>query len=340
MRGLLWKRVKVVDQDRQAMIDQTARKDLNLTYALATLRTDDGPVPAVRLGAYFYRLTEIAPRLAFDSARGLLDIFAQWDVAEPAIEQGIADTAGARPTPIAHEGKAAFLPPVPNPSKILCVGANYHDHLKKDFDITDFDKAKQDVLYFMKHTQTLIGAGGKVRYPTQSQKLDWELELVVVIGKRCRRVSAEEALDHVAGYSIGIDLSARDWQFNPRHTKQFDLLTGKSFDDSAPCGPCVTPTKFMPLDDTSIQLWVNDDLKQDSNTKFMIWSVAELISDLSQHMTLEPGDLLYTGSPAGVGIASGTFLKVGDRVTATIEGIGRLDVEIVEDPDAARFPGR
>jgi len=329
-----------MDQGRQDMTELTARKDFYVTYALATLRTDSGPLPAVRLGSHYYRLADIAPELSFDPARGLLDIFAQWDVAEAAIEQGVAATESVLPTAVVHEDNATFLPPVLHPSKILCVGANYHDHLKKDFDINDFDKAKQDVLYFMKHPQALIGAGGKVRYPTQSRKLDWELELVVVVGKRCRRVSAAEALDHVAGYSIGIDLSARDWQFNPRHTKQFDLLTGKSFDDSAPCGPCVTPAKFVPLDDTSIQLWVNNDLKQDSNTKFMIWSVAELISDLSQHMTLEPGDLLYTGSPAGVGIASGTFLDVGDRVTATIEGIGRLDIEIVEDPDAARFPGR
>ncbi|WP_066826377.1 fumarylacetoacetate hydrolase family protein [Sphingomonas mali] len=311
-----------------------------MTYALATLRTDNGPTPAVRIGSHYYRLVQVAPGLELDAASTLGDVFARWEEAEPLIEAGVAKlAAGHGPAPMADEATASFLPPIQRPSKILCVGANYHDHLKADFDINDFDKSKQDVLYFMKHPGALVGSGQEVRYPSQSTKLDWELELVVVFGKRCRRVTVEEALDHVAGYTIGIDLSARDWQFNPRHTKQFDLLTGKSFDDSAPCGPTIVPARFVDLDDTPLKLWVNDALKQDSNTRFMIWSVAELVADLSQHITMEPGDLLYTGSPAGVGIATGTFLKVGDHVKAEIGAMGRLEIEIAEDPDRSRIPG-
>jgi 2,4-didehydro-3-deoxy-L-rhamnonate hydrolase len=158
-----------------------------------------------------------------------------------------------------------------------------------------------------------------------------------VIAKRGRRIPAEDALSYVGGYAVGLDLTARDLQFNKRQRRQFDLFGGKSFDDSAPLGPVVVPAEFVDPENLGLKLWVNDELKQDSHTREMIWSIAEQISELSQHITLEPGDLLFTGSPAGIGYPQKTFLQVGDRVDAEITGLGRLSVEIIEDPDAARM---
>jgi 2-keto-4-pentenoate hydratase/2-oxohepta-3-ene-1,7-dioic acid hydratase in catechol pathway len=201
--------------------------------------------------------------------------------------------------------------------------------------VHDFDKSKYDILYFLKHSRAVVGAASGVRFPSQSRELDWEVELVVVFGKRARRVSVADALQYVAGYAIGLDLSARDWQMNPRHFKQFDLLAGKSFDDSSPLGPMIVPAEFVDPVNLSIRLWVNDELKQESSTSEMIWSIPEQIAQLSQHMTLEAGDVLYTGSPAGIGLVKRTFLKSGDRVAAEISGLGRLSIEITPDPDAA-----
>ena len=163
-----------------------------------------------------------------------------------------------------------------------------------------------------------------MRYPAQSEKFDWEGELAAVIGKRARRVSPAEALDYVAGYAVGIDLSARDWQFHPKHLVKFDLFGGKGFDDSCPFGPKITPAQFVQHDRLQLKLWVNGDLKQNANTSDMIWSLGEQVSAISDHVTLEPGDVILTGTPAGVGLASRTFLKIGDKVDAEIEGLGRL----------------
>jgi 2-keto-4-pentenoate hydratase/2-oxohepta-3-ene-1,7-dioic acid hydratase in catechol pathway len=130
---------------------------------------------------------------------------------------------------------------------------------------------------------------------------------------------------------VGIDLSARDWQFHPKHLVKFDLFGGKSFGDSCPLGPKITPARFVQHDHLQLKLWVNGELKQNANMSDMIWSLAEQISAISDHVTLEPGDVILTGTPSGVGLASGTFLKVGDTVEAEIDGLGRLSVEIVPD---------
>jgi 2-keto-4-pentenoate hydratase/2-oxohepta-3-ene-1,7-dioic acid hydratase in catechol pathway len=149
-------------------------------------------------------------------------------------------------------------------------------------------------------------------------------------------VSEADAMAGVAGYAVGIDLSARDWQMNPRHPWKFDLFTGKSFDDSCPLGPKIVPARFVDPGALHLQLRVNGEVKQDARSDDMIWSVAELVSVLSEHVTLEPGDVLLTGTPAGVGMASGTYLRVGDRVEATISGLGTLSVVVVADEGTQR----
>jgi len=223
------------------------------------------------------------------------------------------------------------------PNKVICTGANYHDHMKKDGGHTDFTKETKIPVFFLKPpTTTLVGQGKSVRYPVQSHKFDYELELAFVVGKRGRRIGLEEAMDYVAGYTIGIDLSARDWQRHPKHLVKFDLFGGKAFDNSCPLGPAIVPARFVHEDNLQLQLRLNGELKQNASTKDMIWSIAEQIASISEHVTLEPGDVILTGTPAGVGLGTGIWTKVGDSLDAEITGLGSLHVEIVEDHSDAQ----
>ena len=312
-----------------------------MTFALATIRHDERPTPALEVSGRWYALAALAPELLEPNpSRGLINVFEHWSEREPVlvglaeeIASGGAPAAALSPAPLPDQ----FLTPLQYPGKVVLMGANYADHMAKDAP-TLGAKTKEEsipVLFFKPPTTTLVGCGKSVRYPVQSEKFDWEGELGAVIGRRARRVGVAEALDHVAGYAVGIDLSARDWQFHPKHLVKFDLFGGKGFDDSCPFGPKITPARFVRHDRLWLKLWVNGDLKQDSNTSHMIWSLAEQISAMSEHVTLEPGDVILTGTPAGVGFASNTFLHVGDTVEAEIEGLGRLVVEIVPDQPIA-----
>jgi 2-keto-4-pentenoate hydratase/2-oxohepta-3-ene-1,7-dioic acid hydratase in catechol pathway len=238
-----------------------------------------------------------------------------------------------------HDGAIAlapawddFMTPLQYPNKLVLGGANYYEHMHKDAKMPDFRKENAIPVFFLKPpTTSLVGSGKTVRYPTQSKKFDWEVELAVVIGKRARRISEANALSVVAGYAVGIDLSARDWQFHPKHPFKFDLFGGKAFDDSCPVGPKIVPARFVDSGNLRISLSVNGEMKQDANTSDMIWSVAEEIASISQHMMLEPGDIVLTGTPAGVGMATNTYLKTGDKIDAEIEGLGKLSVEVIPD---------
>ena len=313
-----------------------------MTFALATIRHNGQPTPAMEIGAHWYALAEVAPKLLEPSpARGLINVFEHWTESEPVLDE-VAYGIGSGQVPATPLTPAPspddFLTPLQFPSKVVLMGANYADHMAKDAPSLSAKKKEDSipVLFFKPPTTTLVGCGKSVRYPAQSDKFDWEGELGAVIGKRARRVSVDEALDYVAGYAVGIDLSARDWQFHPKHLVKFDLFGGKGFDDSCPFGPKITPARFVQHNRLSLKLWVNGDLKQNSNTSNMIWSLAEQISAMSDHVTLEPGDVILTGTPAGVGLGSNTFLHVGDKVEAEIEGLGRLSVEIVPDQPFAR----
>lgn len=307
-----------------------------MKFTLAALRQESGILPVIEVSGKYYRISDIAPELIRNPERGILDLLEAWESAEAVLVDRVATLSTSGVLPIADPATADFAAPILYPSKVICTGTNYYDHLRKDMGIMDFDKSNHNILYFMKHQRAVVGCGPSVRHPSQSQMLDWEVELVVVIGKRGRRISQAAAMDHIAGYAIGIDLSARDWQLNPRHLKKFDLLAGKSFDDSAPLGPLMVPARFVDPNDLTLKLSVNGKVRQDSHVREMIWSISEQISELSQHMTLEPGDVIYTGSPDGVGYASKTFLQVGDRVDAEISGLGSMSIEIIADPDASR----
>ena len=265
-----------------------------------------------------------------------MNVFERWTERAPALEK-LADalrSGMAEATPVITVPEAEdFLTPLQYPTKVVLIGANYYDHMAKDAPALGSFKKDEKIptLFFKPPTTTLVGCGKSVRYPSQSEKFDWEVELAAIIGARARRVGVERALDHVAGFAVGIDLSARDWQFHPKHLVRFDLFGGKGFDDSCPLGPKVTPARFVQHDRLQLRLWVNGDLKQSANTSDMIWPLAEQISAISNQVTLKPSDVILTGTPAGVGMASGTYLEVGDRIDAEIDGLGRLSVEIVAD---------
>jgi 2-keto-4-pentenoate hydratase/2-oxohepta-3-ene-1,7-dioic acid hydratase in catechol pathway len=306
-----------------------------MQFSLATIRVGDSPTPVLIVDGRHYRIADLAPEvLEPNPAAGLMTVFAHWEKAEPVLLEAAHALAGTEiPPPQRLED---WLTPLRYPGKVICTGANYHDHMTQDGGHSGFSKENNIPVFFLKPpTTTLVGQGRSVRYPTQSDKFDYELELAFVIGRRGRRIPIEEARDHIAGYTIGLDLSARDWQRHPQHLAKFDLFGGKAFDDSCPLGPAIVPARFVDDSELRLQFRLNGDLKQNASTNDMIWSVPELVARISEHVTLEPGDVVLTGTPAGVGLSTGVWTHVGDHLHGEITGLGSLQVEIIEDhPDA------
>ena len=224
-----------------------------------------------------------------------------------------------------------ILTPLRYPGKVLCAGANYYDHLK-EMGVPDLRKEAQRLFFFFKPPRNaLVGPGRTVRYPADSKMFDWEVELAAVIGRRSRRLTMANALDAVAAYTIGIDLSARDLNRAPETFYKLDWVAGKAQDTCCPLGPRLVPAKFIrDPQDLALKLSVNGEPKQDARTSGMIFDIREQLVTLSAIMTLDPGDVVLTGTPAGVGFPKQTFLKPGDRIDAEIESIGRLSVDIGE----------
>jgi len=221
---------------------------------------------------------------------------------------------------------------------IFCAAANFKDHMfamaRKLGQAPEPDPREHDVkpYHFLKPArQALTGPDAVVKLPTYAQKVDWEAELVAVIGSAARNVPVASALDHVAGYAVGNDLSVRDRVYMKRPNVpeaslfKTDFLGMKGFDQSCPLGPWIVPASAISDPQRlSIKLWLDDDLMQDSNTSNMVFSVAEQIAYLSERVTLLPGDIVMTGTPAGTGAEQDRFLSPGQTVRAWIEQIGEL----------------
>lgn len=220
-----------------------------------------------------------------------------------------------------------WLSPLTYPRKLICIGANYLDHLTE----MGVKELPHYPYSFLKPaTTTLVGAGTLVSLPEQAKMVDWEVELAVIIGRKTHLVRGEEAMACVAGYSVLNDLSARDW-IEESPPIGVDWVMQKGFDGFTPMGPFFTPAEFVSNpQNLSLTLSVNGEVKQDSNTANMIFSVQEVVEHLSAIMTLEPGDVIATGTPAGVGYAKKPreFLKPADHVKAEIEGLGVLETPI------------
>jgi 2-keto-4-pentenoate hydratase/2-oxohepta-3-ene-1,7-dioic acid hydratase in catechol pathway len=214
----------------------------------------------------------------------------------------------------------SFAPVVMRPEKIICVGLNYRSHVEETR-----DKLPDSPVLFSKYANSLAGSGDTIAIPNETRQLDYEGELGIVIGKKGNNIKESDALDYVFGYFIGNDVSARDLQFR---TSQW--LLGKTGDGFYPCGPFITTAdEIKDPQKLNIRTKLNDEIRQDSNTSYMIFSCAYLISYISRFMTLCPGDIISTGTPEGVILGMPedrrVWIKGGDRVTIEIEGIGKLE---------------
>ncbi len=218
-----------------------------------------------------------------------------------------------------------LLAPIPRPGKFLGVGLNYADHIAETGLATP-----EFPTIFNKQTSCVIGPDEAIHKPRVSDKLDYEGELAIVIGRRCRHVPLEKAASVIAGYTIANDVSVRDWQ-----VKSPTWTLGKSFDTHGPIGPWIETGEDLDPHNLELRTWVNDELRQHSNTRHLIFNCYQLIATLSTVCTLEPGDIIATGTSSGVGVAMKPrgYMKAGDRVRVEIEGIGELCNPVIEEPD-------
>jgi 2-keto-4-pentenoate hydratase/2-oxohepta-3-ene-1,7-dioic acid hydratase in catechol pathway len=225
-----------------------------------------------------------------------------------------------------HAAEARIEAPVPNPRKVLAIGLNYRDHAEESG-----QPIPQRPVVFAKMPTCITGPGAPIYIPRVSRAIDWEGELCFVVGKKARYIKAGEAARYIAGYMIGNDVSVRDWQF---HSPTW--MMGKSFDSHGPIGPWLVTPDEVEAGYLQVQTFVNGELKQNSNTDQLIFGVGAIVEYLSAGFTLEPGDVVFTGTPAGIGAAMKppTFLKAGDTVRIEIAGLGVLENPVVEDPPA------
>ena len=274
---------------------------------LVSFHTEDGPAAAVQIAE------ELVPVSALDApatnVRGLL---------EALDADGLRDLG--RRTEITDErislSDATLHAPITDPEKIVCLGLNYRDHAEETG-----QEIPSAPMWFAKFANSLSGSGQDIVLPAaHAEYVDYEAELALVIGRRARNVSAEDALSHIAGAMAFNDVSARDLQMqNPLWT------SGKAIDTFAPCGPAlVTLDEIDDLGALGLRTRVNGELLQQGTTANLIFGPAEVVAWLSRTMTLLPGDIIATGTPAGVGVAQGRFLKDGDTVEVEIDGLGTL----------------
>ncbi|WP_084418182.1 fumarylacetoacetate hydrolase family protein [Henriciella litoralis] len=257
---------------------------------------------------------------------------------EGCLSRTLGDLAGAEDK--ARSGRRVkledvrYLPPVIRPGKILAIGLNYAAHVAESVSFISND-APEVQKWFNKQTTATNAHGADVHLPKVSSQLDYEAELVVIIGKRARHVPPDRAMEIIAGFACGCDYSVRDWQ-----KASPTMIMGKGFDTHAPFGPyLVTPDEVGELDGLGIRAYVNDDLRQEATLGQMIHTIGNQIAHLTSAFTLEPGDVIFTGTPAGVGAGRTppAWLKVGDRVRIEIDRVGTLENRVVAEPGDTRI---
>jgi 2-keto-4-pentenoate hydratase/2-oxohepta-3-ene-1,7-dioic acid hydratase in catechol pathway len=264
-------------------------------------------------------LPALAKRFEKEVPRSLKDFIAQGEKAlettEDLVEKAGGSDVAAVSVPLTE---VMLLAPIAFPPKILCLGLNYFDHAAE----TNSAVPDEPVIFMKPHT-AITGPNQKIIKPSFVKELDYEGELCIVMGKTAKNVSEAEAKKHVFGYTVFNDVSARDFQF-----KDEQWTRGKSFDTFAPTGPCITTeNQLKNTGDLAIRTWVNGELRQNGTTRNMVFNVSQIVHHLSRVMTLEPCDIIATGTPAGVGHAMKPpqYLKNGDVVRIEIEGIGILE---------------
>jgi 2-keto-4-pentenoate hydratase/2-oxohepta-3-ene-1,7-dioic acid hydratase in catechol pathway len=301
-------------------------------YKIATYRSSEGPRAGLVIGEEVFDAAKLTGKPAYATVIGILE---DWKSAESTLKKAAAGAAKSRGKrqPLA---KTKLLAPVRFPSAIYCAGANYADHAAamaaREGNPPPPDPHEQGLKpwHFLKASRTITDPGATVKMSGYAKAMDWEIELAAVIGRPAKDVSKDKALSHVAGYMVSNDLSARDRGRRPNVSEtsffKMDWTKHKTFEGSCPIGPWIVPASDIgDPQNLGLKLWVNGELKQDSNTGKMLFTLAEQIEQLSINMTLHPGDLILTGTPSGTGAESGTFLKAGDVVKLWIEKIGEVE---------------
>jgi 2-keto-4-pentenoate hydratase/2-oxohepta-3-ene-1,7-dioic acid hydratase in catechol pathway len=296
------------------------------SYRLLTFLAGREPKGGILVGEQIYGL----PR----HYRSVLAALQDWAEARRELPALAKKSTGKKGLPLK---RAKLLAPILYPGNIYCAGANYTDH------VAEMERAQgrapgptmkdlgEKPWHFVKSSRSsIVGPGATVRLPAYSNAVDWEVELAAVIGRKAKDVPVERALECVAGYTIANDLSARDAMKRaknpPASPFHYDWVSQKCFDGSCPLGPWIVPASEIPDPHSlGLKLWINGELMQDSNTGKMIFDTAEQIAMLSSRVTLQPGDLILTGTPAGVGMGRGRFLKPGEKLKLWIERIGELE---------------
>jgi 2-keto-4-pentenoate hydratase/2-oxohepta-3-ene-1,7-dioic acid hydratase in catechol pathway len=300
-----------------------------MSYKLLTCETKIGPRVGVLIGDRVYSAEKLSDNPAYQSMLGILQ---DWDAAD-AFFSGQAESGP--PGDSKALADVRILPPILYPGEIWAAGANYQDHISEIGD-TEYRAVNAKTVaggrpwHFSKSSRgAIVGHATVNPLPWYSRTVDWEIELAVVIGRPAYRVSAADALNYVAGYTISNDLSARDFVarpgIDPASPFRYDWLSHKGFQGACPMGPYLTPGRYVSdPQNLDMKLWIGDELMQASNTKYMIFSIAEQIEEISARVTMLPGDVLMTGTPSGVGISRGRWLQSGEHLRLWIEGLGEL----------------
>ncbi len=301
------------------------------SYKLVTYQSEKGPRAGVAIDDKLFDAAALTRKASYIT---MLDILNDWKTAQGLLKKAAA-AAGKSKLKSRPFAKAKLLAPVLWPSAIYCAGANYTDHMLEMARMQNIPPAPDPhevglkPWHFIKASRSVTGQGAVVKLPAASKAIDWEAELGAVIGRTAKNVPLAKALDYVAGYMVANELSARDLgkrnQLPDSSPFKYDWVGQKCFDSACPLGPWIVPASdIKDPQKLAIKLWVNDVIKQDSNTADMIFTLAEQIEQLSSRITLHPGDIVLTGTPAGVGAGRGEFLKPGDTTKVWVENIGTL----------------
>ena len=299
-----------------------------MSFKLVTFDSADGPRAGMVVDERVFDIAALTGRAGYATMLGVL---ADWPAAEGMLRKASASaTVGGMPL-----AQVKLLAPIPKPGVIYCAGSNYADHALEMSRLhnrpVEPDPHTQGLKpwHFIKVSHAVAAPGDTIDITSPSKTMDWEVELAAVIGRPAKNVSIERALDYVAGYTIANDLSARDMGRRPHIAEgspfKADWVSHKNFDGACPMGPWIVPASDIgDPHNLGMKLWVSDVIKQDSNSGQMIFNTNEQIAQLSSRITLHPGDVIMTGTPAGVGAARKEFLKAGDTVKLWIEKIGTL----------------
>jgi 2-keto-4-pentenoate hydratase/2-oxohepta-3-ene-1,7-dioic acid hydratase in catechol pathway len=314
-----------------------------MSFSVATLQSGGGPAALVIGGRVWPVSTASAAANVAVMPGGLFDYIEDWDTAFAQLEALAAKIAdGSVPTSLSVAiGDAKLAAPV-TPRKVFGVGANYQSHI--DEMVAMYTKQGMapamppapDIsappFFFLKPGSTaVVGPGNTVHMPPKCDNLDWEGEMAVVFGKRGRNVQPEQAMDVVAGYTLAVDFTARNQMEIPQHVFRWDFALGKCQDTMTPTGPVFVPKQFVDGSDFHFTLSVNGERRQSTSTSEMLYSLTKMICGVSEGVTIEPGDIMLTGSPAGCGKAMGQKLAVGDVVVVDSPATGPLEI-IIQAP--------